>query len=98
MDGQTYVTVQANVSRSKTRIGMNSGSAIGGTYVVNWDFSGGITGTQGWNPEGLRIEYVDGNVSATNEAIIEAITNAGQVEGLIWLGRMASAGCAYLVS
>ena len=69
-DGQVYVTVQADESSSKVRsVGSNGATTLAGT--ITWSFNGGISGQYGWESP-KKVNYVEGDVEATNAAVTAA--------------------------
>ena len=74
MDGQVYVKVQADASTYSTRAA-GSGGSVDLAFTINWSFDGGISGQYGW-VDPISVNYVEGNVEATNAAVAAAYTGA----------------------
>ena len=73
-NGQVYVTVQADASTYKARsFGSNGASTFSGT--ITWSFNGGISGQYGWDSP-KKVNYVEGDVEATNTAVYNAYLGA----------------------
>ena len=86
MDGQVYVTVEADEATPMVLDASGSGGGGETTFgiTVLWTFSGGITGTGNW----MGATPVEGNVEATNESVRQAwidktLADAMQVPGCI---------------
>ena len=74
MDGQVYVTVQADASNSKARsVGSDGSTTL--QFTINWSFDRGISGQYGWDTP-KKVNYVEGDVEATNAAVNAAYQQA----------------------
>ena len=98
MDGQTYVRVQADVSMSRQRSRVASGSSVTGSgYIISWTFASGITNHE-WTvaaygkpsyPQ-IAVTPVEGDITATNEAIEAAFRG----QSSFYVATMEEWGCA----
>ena len=73
-DGAAYVRVQARTSLSSTwGVGSSGATTFSGT--ITWSFNGGISGQYGWDSP-KKVNYVEGDVEATNTAVYNAYLGA----------------------
>ena len=73
-DGAAYVRVQARTSLSSTwGVGSSGATTFSGT--ITWSFNGGISGRYGWDSP-RKVNYVEGDVEATNAAVAAAYQGA----------------------
>ena len=76
--GSAYVKVQAMTSTYSTR-SVGSAGSITLTLKINWAFEGGISGQYGWDyPK--KVEWVKGDVAATDAAVTRAYSNATKAD------------------
>ncbi|WP_418750592.1 hypothetical protein [Frisingicoccus sp.] len=80
MDGQAYVTVQAQEATTySTRAGASGGGSVTGSYIITWTFTSGISDVS-WTIPGndrfpaLTIIPTMGDVESTNNAITAALS------------------------
>lgn len=60
MDGQVYVTVEADAATPVTlEAGGSGGGSVSKGATIYWQFDGGITGQYGWDSP-RKVNYVDG--------------------------------------
>lgn len=85
MEGKVYVTVQASDANtySARAAGSNGATTFSGT--ITWSFNGGISGRYGWD-DPRPVNYVEGNVEATNAAVADAYQGADLLD-LIAIGK-----------
>ena len=81
MDGQVYVTVEADAA---TPVTLEAGGSVSKGATIYWQFDGGITGQYGWDSP-RKVNYVDGNIEATNAAVSEAYSGSN-LRDLIVIG------------
>ena len=78
MDGQVYVTVEADAATPVTlEAGGSGGGSVSKGATIYWQFDGGITGQYGWDSPR--------NIEATNAAVSEAYSGANILD-LIAIG------------
>ncbi len=85
MDGQVYVTVEADAATPVTlEAGGSGGGSVSKGATIYWQFDGGITGQYGWDSP-RKVNYVDGNIEATNAAVSKAYSRSNILD-LIAIG------------
>lgn len=89
MDGQAYVTVQANEADGMNlyAAGSTGGGAITKGAIITWSFDGGISGRYGWvDKEGNQIVPDENSVDNTNAIVSKAFEGADLLQ-LIDIGK-----------
>lgn len=85
MEGKVYVTVQASDANTYSARAAGSEGATTFSGTVTWSFNGGISGQYGWDSP-KKVNYVEGNVEATNDAVYRAYQGASILD-LIAIGN-----------